>query len=1179
MAPAASQQDTYLVVISDNARVYRQRCRPTAAFRTGSTAAAGPATASAPLASGSFLAMYTRDTASSWGAKVYCHVALGGAMADQTSVAALMVPVSLISPVYSNTTFFGPPAPEGIAEPLNHKAFFFWQLTNNDACCAAAAAGQLGTECPVLGLVTPVELADLGGEAGEVTLYTPCDTTWGLQRSFACRVAQPAAVALAAAPPAAAPPPPPQVGGGNGSSTGGGSSGSGVYELVLFTAAVPFWTASQRCVVLGGRLLSLPGDARVWGEEAATAWPEGAVTTVWVLDSGANCSLGALPAGAQGQAQGGNVTFVKQDVCDMEYPFVCAAALLRIAEDFDAGPGSPCDLSSWSADPTASDPCAWQPRVGCAPAVPTSPGQLTVTFLNLTSCWGSLTPAEPDAPAYVGGMTFPGDVLRLLGLRTLLLTDTGVTSGAIPGVLSILTNLQWLDLAYDRAAVSATATVATGGSAGVVTAAGGLAGSLPAAWSVLTGLTRLSLGGASLSGSLPTNYSALTGLRLLDLRAPGAMSGAAIPVGGGGGGLVGGLPPAWSAMRSLQALSAPGHGALGGSLPAEYGAMSELFALDLRSCGLTGTLPLSFTDMSSLVALALSDNSLSGSLPPSYSALRRLQVLDVSTNVLSGALPGAWSALSALSALNASDNALTGGLPPAWSRLTSLAALDISGNGALAGSLPAAWSAMRSLAALAAGRNALDGNLPAAWAPGLSSLRSLRLASNALSGSLPPSYSLLTRLTEVDLSDNQLVGAVPPGWLGAEGGLPSLQALTLGANELTGALPDVAGAEPAAGGLSLQQQLRRLDLSANALGPGPLPDASQPYLSALASLDLSATGMTGTLPAAWSGLTALTALLLGSNGLTGTLPPEWAALRGGSGAGGGGGSSARDSDGGDGGDSGGGLVARRRLHRKTPPPFGASGNSPPTNLQGSTPPPPAGVEQGRGMKQWWVGVIVASAVGALLLLLAIAAVFRWRGGRNSNTVVNQPGTGELDFSPLGPAAPAVASSAGRPPALQLPFSPAGATPSAAAAPRSASKYAVSPGSKPPSPGAAAASGAGQGAGADAGAGAPPPGLDRPSMYAQFHNPIFLGGEDGEGVADWRDVMSAFLHVEQEGDDPDPAARLKRPSSPGRNPLLTFTPQAAPQTTPAPQPTPSPGRPSTRPASGRNVGSRRPASEV
>lgn len=91
----------------------------------------------------------------------------------------------------------------------------------------------------------------------------------------------------------------------------------------------------------------------------------------------------------------------------------------------------------------------------------------------------------------------------------------------------------------------------------------------------------------------------------------------------------------------------------------------------------------------------------------------------------------------------------------------------------------------------------------------------------------------------------------------------------------------------------------------------------------------------------------------------------------------------------------------------------------------------------------------------------------------------------------------------------------------------------------------------------------PPGLDRPSLYASFHNPMFSVPEDiqsasaayGEtsrsAVANWMDVMSAFYTVERDGHQAQHATVMGPASS--QQPAPSGPPP------PAPQPPPPPGQ--------------------
>ncbi|GLI71513.1 hypothetical protein VaNZ11_016737, partial [Volvox africanus] len=532
--------------------------------------------------------------------------------------------------------------------------------------------------------------------------------------------------------------------------------------------------------------------------------------------------------------------------------------------------------------------------------------------------------AEMSGRAAAGGLVgpLPPSWSAMTALSVLNLSG-GVLNGTLPSQFNTLSSLVDLDLsapktegAEGRPLQQAFTSAALTGSLPsswsslsslrrlVVSGHGFLSGSLPPSWSTLTGLNQLDVSSNNLTGSLPASWSALSQMRSLELSRNQ---------------FKGPLPPQWSLLTSLAALSVADNPAVSGTLPPEYSSWAGLRELNIAGCKLTGVLPLSYNSLTVLSLLRLSDNQLSGPLPAAYSsltALRRvelganrllqqlplewsalvqLRVLNLSSNNLSNSLPYTWSSLVHLEVLDVSYNHLTGGLPPPWSALTSLNLLDVSGGNTLAGSLPPSWSALTRLTSVDAARNALDGTLPPTWSV-LASLERLDLASNALSGPLPPSYSALAALTSLDLSDNQLSGNVPGGWLRGRGGMPVLQELFLGSNRLQDGLPNVivppeevdngngaTGAGISGGGFGgggSIMPLRFLDVSNNPLGPAELPAAAQPYMSYLASLDLTGCGLTGTLAPSWSQLSALTALHLGRNDLTGTLPPQWSALGG-----------------------------------------------------------------------------------------------------------------------------------------------------------------------------------------------------------------------------------------------------------------------------------------------------------
>ncbi len=178
--------------------------------------------------------------------------------------------------------------------PLCRQAFYFWSLASNAPCCSSPDSAAA---CPAASVILPVYLEDLGA-TGAVPTYGLCDFDWSLQRSFACLVPQAAAVVFAA----------------NGATTPDGRP----LQLLLFPSAVPYWTAVQRCAVLGSRLLSLPDDSALWGPATDTAWPGGSSRTVWAVSGGVNCSLALLGGGI-----GGHIAAAGEALCDTTLPFVC----------------------------------------------------------------------------------------------------------------------------------------------------------------------------------------------------------------------------------------------------------------------------------------------------------------------------------------------------------------------------------------------------------------------------------------------------------------------------------------------------------------------------------------------------------------------------------------------------------------------------------------------------------------------------------------------------------------------------------------------------------------------------------------------------------------------------------------------------------------------------------------
>lgn len=202
------------------------------------------------------------------------------------------------------------------------------------------------------------------------------------------------------------------------------------------------------------------------------------------------------------------------------------AALLELAAAFGSGPGSQCDLTAWPAGAAArgssidDSPCLWgTPRISCDGGGGGG-DPLVITGLDLSRCWGP--ESEPvggadgsGGPALpmpsIGGMALPPSITRLSGLRSLVLTDTGVSGPLPPGLAASLSLLSRLDAGFDPLAMAA----ASGRPIGQVAPGGGLMGPLLGALSGLAGLQVLRLPGqVKLSGALPPGWSQLPALQV-----------------------------------------------------------------------------------------------------------------------------------------------------------------------------------------------------------------------------------------------------------------------------------------------------------------------------------------------------------------------------------------------------------------------------------------------------------------------------------------------------------------------------------------------------------------------------------------------------------------------------------------------------------------------------------------
>ena len=194
------------------------------------------------------------------------------------------------------------------------------------------------------------------------------------------------------------------------------------------------------------------------------------------------------------------------------------------------------------------------------------------------------------------GVTLSGTPQRVTNLR--LWNES--LNGTIPAVLSRLTGLKALYLAYNQ-----------------------LTGTIPAELGTMTGLTHLGLMNNRLTGQIPAELRNLTDLRQFALQHNQ---------------LTGTIPTWLGDLPRLKILNLQGN-RLTGPIPAELGRLSELWQLLIFGNQLTGPIPAELGNLSLLQELRLDDNKLTGSIPSAFSNLTRLTLLYLAGNSLSGCVP------------------------------------------------------------------------------------------------------------------------------------------------------------------------------------------------------------------------------------------------------------------------------------------------------------------------------------------------------------------------------------------------------------------------------------------------------------------------------------------------------------------------------------------------------------
>ena len=300
------------------------------------------------------------------------------------------------------------------------------------------------------------------------------------------------------------------------------------------------------------------------------------------------------------------------------------------------------------------------------------------------------------------------------------------------------------------------------------------------------------------------------------------------------------------------------------SIPPEIGNLVNLNYLNLFNNSLTGSIPSEIGDLTNLTILSLGRNQLT-SIPPEIGNLINLNELILNFNQLTGEIPFEIFDLVNLYKLILFGNQLTGSIPSEIGNLTNLGYIWLWGND-LTGSLPPEIGNLTNLHTLSLSSNQFTGQIP--WEIGnLTNLTSLGLSNNQLTG-VPESICDLTIdwMMEFSIDQNQIC---PP--------YPSCIEDYMGNQDTTetGCTP-CDSYDPNYVELWYEcysiENITELNLSNSGLS-GTIP-ADIGGLTNLTSLNLSDNQLTGEIPADIWGLTNLTSLNLSGNQLTGEIPAE-----------------------------------------------------------------------------------------------------------------------------------------------------------------------------------------------------------------------------------------------------------------------------------------------------------------
>ena len=258
----------------------------------------------------------------------------------------------------------------------------------------------------------------------------------------------------------------------------------------------------------------------------------------------------------------------------------------------------------------------------------------------------------------------------------------------------------------------------------------------------------------------------------------------------------------------------------------------------------------------------------------SLTSVQMSDFLNPANGVVSGTLPDMFAPLTALTSFDIHNNGITGVLPPsAFTRCSTSASCVFQNTNILLdySALDASTTQAVSITSTSAPWNLPAMQFSLQGFANFTALTSLVISNqgSGLSGAIPDMFGGMAALTSLDLSGNALTGTLPPSVIA----VCSKQGASCNFGGGSNAISSTVAA------FASRLQANSTSFAINAQGvsiSGTIPSLAS--FTALTSISLSQSGLTGTIPDVFGHMSALTSLDLSNNALTGTLPPSAAAV-------------------------------------------------------------------------------------------------------------------------------------------------------------------------------------------------------------------------------------------------------------------------------------------------------------